>query len=472
MTQGKQERWPSQVKYILGNEAAERFSYYGMKSILAVYITAVLMKTRDQATEIIHLFSFANYFMPLIGAWISDRYWGRYNTILWISLFYCAGHGVLACSDLFATPDGKLLCLYGGLALIAFGSGGIKPCVSAFMGDQFRADQGHLMQKAYAAFYWAINFGSVASFLVVPWVRDTHGYGWAFGVPGIAMAIATLIFWIGTSKYVRVPPAKQTNTAGFFQVLGAACKNRGSRKPGQSFWDAARITYSDAEVDAAASVGPILKVFALIPVFWALWDQTFSTWVLQGEKMDPWMIGSYKFGAEQMLSSNAIMVMALVPVLTLWFYPLIGKFASPLRRMSYGMFLTGISFLFVAWFQMRLDRGEHLSILWQLVPYLILSTAEVFVSTTGIEFAYREGAPTMKSTITSFFLLTISVGNLFVSIVTGVVTRLAGDSGGGSVAISPKMFIFYASLTFVAAVAFSFIAKTYKYRDASAALGK
>src|SRR5713226_2151090 len=92
-------RWPSQVKFILGNEAAERFSYYGMKGILAIYITSVLLKTSDDATNIIHLFGFANYFMPLIGAWVSDRFWGRYHTILWISLSYCAGHGVMALSD-------------------------------------------------------------------------------------------------------------------------------------------------------------------------------------------------------------------------------------------------------------------------------------------------------------------------------------------------------------------------------------
>src|SRR5258708_6582 len=120
----------------------------------------------------------------------SLRYWGRYHTILWISLSYCLGHGILATSDLIPTIHGKGYALYAGLALIAFGSGGIKPCVSAFMGDQFGPDQKHLLRKAYAAFYWSINFGSFFSFLVIPFVRKHWGYSWAFGVPGIAMAIA------------------------------------------------------------------------------------------------------------------------------------------------------------------------------------------------------------------------------------------------------------------------------------------
>src|SRR3989440_4018216 len=217
------DRWPSQIKFIVGNEACERFSYYGMVSILAGYISGQVDKgglgqDADTATLIIHLFKFANYFTPLFGAWLSDKIIGRYHTILWVSLFYCAGHGVLACSDLAGDVHGKLICLYSGLALIAFGSGGIKPCVSAFVGDQFRLDQSHLLQKAYGAFYWSINLGSFFAFLVVPLVKNHHGYSPAFAVPGVLMAIATVIFWRGARHYVRVPPSRHTKTAGFLPV--------------------------------------------------------------------------------------------------------------------------------------------------------------------------------------------------------------------------------------------------------------
>src|ERR1043165_3091227 len=155
-----ESRWPGQIKFIVGNEACERFSYYGMRSILAGYITGAVLngglgQTADRSTEIIHTFVSANYFMPLLGAWLSDKLIGRYHTILWVSLFYCAGHGVLACSDLFGMVDAKMWCLFAGLALIAFGSGGIKPCVSAFMGDQFKPEQSHLLQKAYGAVFWS-----------------------------------------------------------------------------------------------------------------------------------------------------------------------------------------------------------------------------------------------------------------------------------------------------------------------------
>jgi POT family proton-dependent oligopeptide transporter len=494
--QPETRRWPPQIKFIVGNEACERFSYYGMRSILAGYITGAVLKgglgqDADNSTEIIHLFVFANYFMPLFGAWLSDKFIGRYRTILWVSLFYCAGHGVLACSDFVGGGvHGKLTCLFIGLALIAFGSGGIKPCVSAFMGDQFKLEQSHLLQKAYGAFYWAINFGSFFSFLVIPWIKDHHGYSLAFGVPGILMAIATFIFWLGTKHYVRVPPSRETKHAGFFKVFFHAFqirlkivvadvrrlilpKSTSESEPrhlgsyGKSFWDAARNRFSESEIDAAKSVPPILFVFALVPIFWSLFDQTNSTWVLQGQKMVSAKFLGLDIGAEQMQSMNPLIVMLLVPLFTLGIYPRLGRFASPLRRMAYGMFLAAGSYLIVAALQKQIEAGAQLSVLWQTAPYLVLTAAEVLISTTGLEFAFREAAPELKSIIMSFWLLTVAFGDLLVAAITKIFANGTGESS-----VSTNRFLLYAGLTFIVAILFSLIATTYRYRDAAAAEGK
>jgi len=486
---GKTDRFPPQIKFILGNEACERFSYYGMRSILALYAVNVLAMSKDESTEIVHLFGAFVYFTPLLGAWLSDQFWGRYKTILWVSLLYCVGHATLALSDLSPEVGFKKTCLFAGLAFIALGAGGIKPCVSAFMGDQFREHQRAAIARAYAAFYWCINLGSLGSFLIIPWVREHFGYGWAFGIPGIFMAVATFVFWLGTPRYTRVPPAAVTkraeNGAGFFKVLSYALAGTG-RVRGEPFWAAARRRFAERDVADVIGALRVLWVFLLIPPFFGLFDQTSSTWLFQGDQMTPlkidtYVFGTYVLGAEQMQSANPAFVMLLIPLLTIGVYPFLGKWASPLRRMAAGMFIAAASFGIVGWLQTRLEAGETLSLAWQLAPYLVLTVSEILVSTTGLEFAYTQAPKSMKSIITSFWLLTMFVGNLLVVAITrlgsagseAAADAVAGAAdaaanaatAGAAASASSGRFFLYAALMTATAAAFAIATKFYKYRE-------
>jgi POT family proton-dependent oligopeptide transporter len=134
------------------------------------------------------------------------------------------------------------------------------------------------------------------------------------------------------------------------------------------------------------------------------------------------------------------------------------------------MFIAAFSYVVVALIQSRIEAGNQLSVLWQALPYLILTTAEVLVSTTGLEFAFREAAPEMKSLVMSFWLLTIALGDLLVA----AVTEIFSGSGAGdhSASVSTSRFLLYAGLTFVVAILFSIVASRYRYRDAAAAKGK
>ncbi|HLT21947.1 MAG TPA: oligopeptide:H+ symporter, partial [Bacteriovoracaceae bacterium] len=252
-------KFPSQIKYIVGNEACERYSYYGMRSILTVFMIQVLLFQETKATSVYHLFAGACYLTPLLGAWISDRIWGKYKTILYLSLVYCVGHAVLA---IWETEYG----LYAGLGLIALGSGGIKPCVSAHVGDQFKANQQHLLKKVYELFYFMINFGSFFSTLITPWTLDKYGPSIAFGIPGILMFIATFIFWLGRKEFVHVPPTK-SDGHGLVPVVLSAFRNRSSRTPGTKFLDGAITDHSQDQIEAVRAVFDIAKLFAAISVF-------------------------------------------------------------------------------------------------------------------------------------------------------------------------------------------------------------
>ncbi|MCH2139848.1 MAG: MFS transporter, partial [Phycisphaerales bacterium] len=211
---------PPGIPYIIGNEAAERFSFYGMKGILVIFMTSYLYlmpgspldaKMSDaEAVSWYHYFVSAVYFTPLLGAFIADAFLGKYLTIILLSIVYCLGHGALALmgTDL-PFMEGSLspsLFLVLGLILISLGAGGIKPCVSAHVGDQFGESNSHWLSRIYMVFYLSINLGAAISNLLTPWLLYWYGPHWAFGVPGVLMAIATLVFWMGRRKFIHVPP--------------------------------------------------------------------------------------------------------------------------------------------------------------------------------------------------------------------------------------------------------------------------
>lgn len=502
MTNGK---LPPQVAYIIGNEACERFSFYGMRNILSTFLaTSLLVALPEEARqgaakEVFHTFVIGVYFFPLLGGWLSDRLLGRYDTILWLSVVYTAGHGLLALSE--SWPPG----FYAGLLLIALGSGGIKPCVSSFVGDQFDASNRSLAKLVFDAFYWIINFGSFFATLFAPLLLRWYGASVAFGVPGVLMAVATVVFWLGRNKYVRVPPtgaavdpdgpwrvawtaisrsplSQGIAAAGVVPALGALAVS-----PSIGFvataclllvlglgfggvaaavgLPQARQRHSPAAVDGVAAVLRLLVVFALVTPFWSLFDQKASTWVFQADAMTKpeW------FQPAQMQALNPLLVMLLIPFTHLALYPglrALGVEPTPLRRMTAGIGFSAVSWVVVALIQARIDGGSAITISWQVLPYAILTLGEVLVSTTGLEFAYSQAPAQMKSTLMSFWNLSVTVGNLWVLLVN------AGMAAGGKglaplLGIGETTFLmgFFAGFAALATAAFGLYATTYRTVD-------
>src|SRR5256885_9673579 len=198
---------PRQIRYIIGNEGCERFSFYGIRSILSIFLVSLLLlylpeADREHASkDIFHMFVIGVYFFPLLGGWLADRFFGKYHVIFWLSLVYCAGQ---ACLAMFVT---NRTGFYIGLGLIALGSGGIKPCVASFVGDQFDQTNKHRAKVVFDAFYWIINFGSFFASLLMPIFLRQLGPAFAFGVPGALMFVSTAVLWLGRKQYVMIPTA-------------------------------------------------------------------------------------------------------------------------------------------------------------------------------------------------------------------------------------------------------------------------
>ncbi len=438
-------RYPPQVKFIVGNEACERFSFYGMRSILVTYMVTALLFSQRDAKAYFHYFVAATYFTPLVGGWLADRFFGRYRTILWISFAYVLGHGVLA---VWETRTG----LFVGLSLIAMGAGGIKPCVSAFVGDQFGPGERSLMQRVYGWFYWSINLGSFAAYLIIPVLLRRVGPSAAFAVPGVAMALALLVYWAGRRHYVLAPPSGP-NPHGFLRVVADAVRKLGTGQPGQHWLELASERHPREAVEGAKAVFRIMGVFAAVTLFWTLFDQKSSSWVLQARTMDPNVWGM-SIAPEQLQAANPIMVLGLIPLFNWLVFPLLerrGVALTALRKMTVGMFITVLSFAAAAAVQTLLDEGRTPNILWQLPQYLLLTTGEVLVSVTGLEFSYTQAPRAMRSTIMSIWFLTVFFGNLLTALVTKLV-RLEGAA----------YFWFFAGLMLLAAFAFRWVARRYR----------
>jgi POT family proton-dependent oligopeptide transporter len=436
---------PPGVPFIIGNEAAERFSYYGMKSILTVFMVHYVLNKagvlapmhEHEADKYTHYFVSGVYFLPILGAMVADGFLGKYWTILSLSIVYCFGHLTLAFMDTsFGIAIGERTMLAAGLILICLGAGGIKPCVSANVGDQFGETNKHLLSKMFGWFYFSINAGSFISSLLCPFLLADPRFGprWAFGIPGVAMFIATLFFWAGRKKMVHVPPAG----------LGYL-----------------RETFSK---DGLLTLARIAMVYVFVIIFWALWDQSNGIeWTLQAEKMDlrvPWL--GVTLLAAQVQTANPILILLFIPLVNYVLYPAISRFfpLTPLRKIGIGLFLTAFSFVIIVWIQGQIDQGLKPSVNWQLLAYVVLTLGEAMVSITGLEFSYTQAPNSMKSSVMALWLLAVSAGNFF----DAQFNSWDIKADGGHKLTDYQFFTFFTILMFAGAVVFVLVASFYKGR--------
>ncbi len=431
-------KMPRGIFFIVGSEAAERFSFYGMNAILVPFLTRFMMNAAGlpdhlpdaQANEWYHTFITVLYFLPVLGALAADSYFGKYRIILYLSMVYCLGHGVLAMNE---TRYGIL----AGLILIAIGAGGIKPCVSAYVGDQFGPTNKDLITRAFSWFYFAINFGSTFSTILIPYLLESFckdvgidqkwGPHLAFGTPGIFMLIATIIFWSGRKKYVKLPPS------------------------GLSFLR--EIT----QPNYLRAIGNLFLLVPFVAMFWAIWQQNFSAWVEQAAKLDRHFL-HWEILPGQIQTVNPFFILTFLPLFSYFIYPKLGKIVNvtPLRRIGAGLFITVLAFLISAWIESRISAGEHPSFWWQVLAYAVLTAAEILVSVTHLEFSYTQAPRRFKSVVMSIYLLTISLGNAFTAGVNGFIHKGILNLSGAN------YYLFFCAIMFVAALGFIGVAKIYK----------
>ena len=423
----KTNSMPKGIPYIIGNELAERFSFYGMKCILIIFMTQYLINDNNaldpmsdtEATKWYHLFTSAVYFTPIFGALLSDIFIGKFKTILLLSIIYCFGHLSLAIDE---TRFGLII----GLSLISIGAGGIKPCVSAHVGDQFGKTNSILLTKVFSWFYLSINMGAFISTLLTPYLLHNYGPWLAFGIPGLLMFIATYIFWLGRHVFIHIPP----KGLAFFKKI--------------------------VSKESMYSISKLSIIYIFIAIFWSLFDQTGSTWVLQAENLNRNWLG-INWYSSQIQSINPIMILIFAPLFSYYLYPKLNKITNltDLKKISMGLFLAVPSFIIIGFLEKWIELGYTPSIGWQVFAYIILTASEVLVSITCLEFSYTQAPNFMKSLIMGFFLLSVSIGNIFTVWINSFMIA-------NNITYSQSYFNFYAFLMLVTALLFLLVVKFYR----------
>ncbi|KAL3055939.1 hypothetical protein OYC64_018610 [Pagothenia borchgrevinki] len=350
--------YPVSICFIVVNEFCERFSYYGMKAVLTLYFLTYLRWDKDLSTAVYHAFSSLCYFTPILGALIADSWLGKYKTIIYLSIVYVIGHVVKSVGAIptVGSSDVHIALSMVGLILIAFGTGGIKPCVAAFGGDQFDEEHGSERQKFFSIFYMSINAGSLLSTVITPVLRSDvqcfggDCYALAFGVPAALMIVALVVFTVGSGMYKMSPP--QGNILlEVCNCIGFAIKNRWKRSKYDSqkkHWlDWAEEKYSKRLIQEIKMVLRVLVLYIPLPMFWALFDQQGSRWTLQSTRMNMAFGDFFTIEPDQMQMLNALLILLFVPIFDLIIYPLIGLCkinVTPLRKMAVGMIFAALAF--------------------------------------------------------------------------------------------------------------------------------
>ncbi|XP_050054174.1 peptide transporter family 1-like isoform X2 [Aphis gossypii] len=330
--------YPKAVWYIFGNELCERFSYHGLKTILVLFFTTIQKYDHDTSTIIFHMFLICSFLSPLFGAIIADSYWGKYKTIFILSIVHAMGNIIVAIASLVTSVSLHFQRSFTiiGLLLTSIGAGGIKPCVSAFGGSLLSSSITPELRKSVQC------FGKDSCFPL------------AFGVPAILMVISMVFFVIGKNLYKIIKPTSSiitTSIGCIFHALKKKITTSPNEEKKKNWLDYADDKYNTREIFELRSALDVMYLFIPVPMFYALFDQQGSRWILQGTLMNGKIdFLNWSIKPDQMHLINPLFVLIFIPLFNAVVYPLLYKIGinTPLKKVTLGGLIAASSFVCAA----------------------------------------------------------------------------------------------------------------------------
>ncbi|KAG8377490.1 hypothetical protein BUALT_Bualt08G0038300 [Buddleja alternifolia] len=483
--------------FIIVNEVAERLAFFAIAVNMVAYLVREMHQSLPDAATHVTDWIGAAYVLTLLGAFLADAYLGRFLTIIIFSCIYALGMVLLTLSasieslrppycttkPCIPASTGQTTFLYFALALIALGTGGIKPCVSSFGADQFDESDQIEAHKKYAFFNWfffAINMGALLGITLLVYVQVEFGWTWGFAVPTALMIGSICILGAGFAKYRYQKPMGSAFTR-FIQVIVVSVRNHvrgveigregdlyevnsresdivGARKLPHTkqyrFLDkAAAITdpehktknrwrlCSVTQVEEFKSFVRILPVWASTIPLALSFSQLSTFFIGQANTMDRKLGPHFEIPAGSTPVFSAINALILVPIYEKLVVPFLrSKTGHPrgitsLQRMGIGLFVSIFAMLSAA--LVEKNRREHfhdsdrLSVFWLFPQCFLIGTAEVFTYVGQLEFFYDEATDGTRSISSALFLSEIGIGSWLSTAIVKIIEKASGGVKNG-----------------------------------------
>ena len=445
------ERIPFTCWLIAIVELAERFSYYGLSAPFQNYMQngpndtpkGVLQLKSQGATALSYFFQFWCYVTPLLGGYLADTFWGKYNTICVGASFYVVGILILFMTAIPSIND-KNSSLGGfivSLIIIGIGTGFIKANLSVLIADQIPKtrprikvlkngekvieDPNVTMQNVFMFFYLMINIGSL-SVMATTHLEASYGFWAAYLLTFCFFWVGIVVLVFGRKKYVRRPIGDHVIARCFKICWIGLCNGFNLNRAVPSLNPEKEYPWNDLFIDEIRRAFKACKVFAFYPIYWVVYGQMLNNFVTQAGTME-----LHGLPNDFLQAINSIALIVFIPIMEQFIYPFIRRFTPfrPVTKIFIGFCFGSSAMVYAAVLQHFIYKAgpcydfpmscapeyantpNRVHIGWQVPAYVLISLSEIFASITGLEYAYSKAPATMKAFIMSIFLVTNAVGS-------------------------------------------------------------
>ncbi|MEB3410766.1 peptide MFS transporter [Flavobacterium psychrophilum] len=453
-----QKGHPKGLWVLFGTEMWERFNFYGMRAILTLFLVNSLMMREEDASLIYGGFLGLCYLTPMLGGFISDRFFGNRNCIMLGGLMMAVGQFLLFFSASVFSSNISLATtfMWSALGIIIFGNGFFKPNISSMVGSLYPKQEKSKLDTAFTIFYMGINLGAFLGQLICPIVgdvkdaggiRDIHAFKWGFLAASIAMLIGTIIFYFLKNKYVVTPEGKplgglpkdnddshyeegESQKAVFSQTalisalvafcgLGLLFYFVFGQNPIYSLIYASGITLAGLIISDSSLTkverDRILVIYIVaffVIFFWAAFEQAGSSLTFIADNQCDRNFFGYNMPPSMVQIFNGLFVVAFaVPFSMLWDY-LRSKDREPISPMkqAFGLALIALSYFIIAHNVKDLGNSGLLAIKWLILLYLIQTCAELCLSPIGLSLVGKLSPKRFSSLLYGVFFLSNASG--------------------------------------------------------------